>query len=137
YNHPLFIQANAQNLRATLAEIPEGRRDRARVAFTAHSIPESMARQSAYERQLHEASRLVAEATGAKHWDLVYQSRSGPPQVPWLGPDILVHLDTLAQQGARDVVIHPIGFISDHIEVLWDLDEEAKAKAAALGLTLA
>ena len=136
YNHPRFIAANTENLRQTLEQIPTGRRERGQVVFTAHSIPETMARHSAYEKQLREASRLVAEATGVKKWDLVFQSRSGPPHIPWLKPDILTHLETVAQEGGRDVVIHPIGFVSDHTEVLWDLDHEAKAKAAELGMNL-
>jgi ferrochelatase len=136
YNHPRFIAANTENLRAALEHIPVGRRDRCRVVFTAHSIPQAMARQSAYEKQLGEASRLVAEGSGIKKWDLVYQSRSGPPQVRWLNPDILAHLETIDREGGRDVVIHPIGFISDHVEVLWDLDHEAKAKATELGMNL-
>jgi ferrochelatase len=136
YNHPRFIAANSQNLQATLEQIPVGRRDRCRVVFTAHSIPQAMARESAYEKQLGEASRLVAESCEVKRWDLVYQSRSGPPQVPWLDPDILAHLATLAQDSHRDVVIHPIGFISDHIEVLWDLDHAASQKAAELEINL-
>ncbi|MBI4503312.1 MAG: ferrochelatase [Gemmatimonadetes bacterium] len=136
YNHPRFVQANAENLQRALAQIPDGRRDRARLAFTAHSIPDAMARRSAYEKQLQEACRLVAEAAGVKRWDLVYQSRSGPSHVPWLGPDVLSHLEDLARQGTRDVVVDPIGFISDHIEVLWDLDEEARIKAGELGMNL-
>ena len=83
-----------------------------------------------------EASRLVAEAAGALSWDLVYQSRSGPPHVPWLEPDICAHLEALAGQGVRDVVIHPIGFLSDHMEVRYDLDTESREKAEELGLTL-
>ena len=136
YNHPAFIEANVARLRAALDEVAPERRSRARVVFTAHSIPDSMARHSAYERQLAEASRLTAEGAGVTGWDLVYQSRSGPPQVPWLGPDILDHLEALAAQSVRDVVVDPIGFMSDHIEVLWDLDEEAREKAAELGINL-
>ncbi len=134
FNHPGFIEACAGPLQDTLAHVPAERRARANLAFTAHSIPTGMARQSAYERQLTEASRLVAEAAGLGRWNLVYQSRSGPPQVSWLGPDILEHLDVLASEGARDVVVQPIGFLSDHMEVLWDLDQEAAAKATRLGI---
>ena len=134
YNHPGFIEPNAANLKEALAAIAADRGAKGRVVFTAHSIPIAMARQSTYEVQLAEASRLVAERAGIERHDLVYQSRSGPPQVPWLGPDILEHLDALAAQGVKDVVVHPIGFISDHMEVRWDLDEEAKARAAKLGM---
>jgi ferrochelatase len=134
YNHPGFIAANADNLRQALQQIPAERRSRAKVAFTAHSIPAGMAQNSAYERQLGEASSLTAQAARVTAWDLVYQSRSGSPQNPWLEPDILDHLQTLADQGVRDVLVDPIGFISDHVEVLWDLDQEAREKAAELGM---
>ncbi len=136
YNHPGFIDANVAHLLDALAELPADRRDRARVIFTAHSIPLAMARPSAYEAQLREASRLVAEAAGVVVWDIVFQSRSGPPQVPWLEPDICDHLQALAGRAVRDVVVLPIGFLSDHMEVLYDLDTEARHKAEALGLTL-
>ena len=134
YNHPAFIEANADNLRKALEQIPAERRSHAPVVFTAHSIPAGMAHHSDYERQLVEASRLTGEAAGVKGWDLVYQSRSGSPQIPWLEPDILDHLKALADQGVRDVLVDPIGFISDHVEVLWDLDTEARKKAGEMGM---
>lgn len=134
YNHPGFVEANASGLRKALATIEAGRRFEAHVVFTAHSIPSGMARHSAYEVQLQEASRLVAEAAGVTRWSLAYQSRSGPPQVPWLEPDIGDHLELLAASGATDVVLLPIGFLSDHVEVLYDLDHEARGRAAELGL---
>jgi protoporphyrin/coproporphyrin ferrochelatase len=137
YNHPRFIAANADHLRQALAGLPPERRDRAHVVFTAHSIPLAMARTAGYERQLAEAARLVAHAAGTPSYSLAYQSRSGPPQVPWLGPDVLEHLPRVAADGASAVIVHPLGFISDHIEVLYDLDVEAKAKAAELGLAFA
>ena len=137
YNHPAFIEANVERLRAALATISAARRADARVLFTAHSIPLAMAKASDYQRQLGEACRLVAEGAEVPRHDLVYQSRSGPPQVPWLGPDILEHLTDIAKQGAQAVVVHPIGFVSDHIEVRWDLDEEAREKADQLGLEFA
>jgi ferrochelatase len=93
-----------------------------------------MARGSAYEKQLQEASRLVAEMAGADNHQLAWQSRSGPPQVPWLEPDILSVLDELAAAGKQRVIVLPVGFISDHLEVLFDLDEEAKERATELGL---
>jgi len=136
FNHPGFIEANAANLRDALDRFPADRRRVVQVIFTAHSIPMAMAHASGYEPQLLEASRLVAEATGAASWDLVYQSRSGPPHVPWLEPDICAHLESLASRGVRDVVIHPIGFLSDHMEVRYDLDTESREKAEGLGLTL-
>lgn len=136
YNHPGFVAPNAANLRRALESIPAPRRAAARVFFTAHSVPLAMARGSAYVAQLREAARLVADAAGAPDWSLAYQSRSGPPQVPWLEPDILDELDRAAAEGARDAVILPLGFISDHMEVLFDLDVEAAERAAGLGLGL-
>ncbi len=138
YNHPDFVAANAEAVARALDQIPAGRREAARLAFTAHSIPSSMAAGSAYERQLGEACRLVAESAGVgpDRFDLVYQSRSGRPADPWLGPDILEHLRTLKEQGTDDVVVQPIGFLSDHMEVLYDLDDEARHEADALGLNM-
>jgi protoporphyrin/coproporphyrin ferrochelatase len=136
YNHPGFVEANAELVAAVLAEIPEERRLAAHVAFSAHSIPLAMARQSRYESQLAESAGLVAAAAGAAGHRIVYQSRSGPPQVPWLGPEVCDHLRDLAQQGVGDVVVSPIGFVSDHVEVLFDLDVEARAVAEAVGINL-
>jgi len=134
FNHPGFIEAMTDRNNAALREIPEARRAAARLIFTAHSIPISMARQCAYEIQLREASRLTA-GDGVP-FQIAYQSRSGPPQVPWLEPDILDTLETLANDGVRDVIVVPIGFVSDHMEVLFDLDHEAKERAGGLGLNL-
>lgn len=136
YNHPAFIETVAEHATTTLERIPNSRRRDARLIFTAHSIPSSMAGGCAYEVQLLEASRLVTEAIGWPAFELAFQSRSGPPQVPWLEPDILPVLDRLRAEGARDVVVVPIGFISDHMEVLFDLDTEARERAEALGLEL-
>src|SRR5207248_6312691 len=96
----------------------------------------AMARNCAYEAQLREASRLVADAVGVGDWSVVYQSRSGPPQVPWLEPDVGDHLEHVAARGIRNVVISPIGFVSDHLEVLYDLDIEARERADELGLEM-
>lgn len=137
YNHPGFVEANADRLREALAGLPAERRARAHVAFTAHSIPLAMARRSRYERQLAETARLVAESAEATDYRVVYQSRSGPPQVPWLEPDILDHLRELAARGVEDVVVAPAGFVSDHMEVIYDLDVEARELAAELGLGFA
>jgi ferrochelatase len=138
YNHPDFVAANADRVGEALARIPADHRAATHLAFTAHSIPLSMARQCEYERQLSETCRLVAEAVGVEleRWKLVYQSRSGRPEDPWLEPDILDHLGDLNRRGVRDVVIHPIGFLSDHIEVLYDLDDEARHLAVELGLRM-
>jgi ferrochelatase len=136
FNHPGFVGPNVENLRAALVQIPEERRAAARVAFTAHSVPSSMAAGSNYERQLLETCRLVAEGAGARHWRLVFQSRSGPPTQPWLEPDICDHLRALKGDGVDDVVIAPVGFISDHMEVLYDLDTEARQVSEELGVNM-
>jgi ferrochelatase len=136
YNHPGFIRASAELLGAGLERVPPARRARAHVVFTAHSLPLAMARGCRYEAQLVEAARLIAADAGAPEHALVYQSRSGPPHVPWLEPDVCDHLRALAEQGVEDVVLSPLGFVSDHIEVLHDLDVEAKGVATELGLGL-
>ena len=126
FNHPLYIGASADRVQKALDQIPESRRSAARVVFTAHSIPLSMAENCKYETQLNEASRLIMEAIGENPWDLVYQSRSGPPQQPWLDPDICDHIQALHDAGGiEDIVIMPVGFVSDHMEVMFDLDTEA------------
>jgi ferrochelatase len=142
HDHPGYIAPHADAVRQALAGLPS--RMKARIVFTAHSIPTGMNAASGpggagrYEAQLRETAALVAaEAAPELAWDLVWQSRSGPPQVPWLEPDINDHLEILAKQGVTEVVVSPIGFISDHLEVLWDLDVEAKDTAARLGLAYA
>ena len=132
--HPLFLEANADGVREALARIAESRRAGARLVFTAHSIPVSMAAASRYEEQLLHAARCVSEMTVHPGWDLVWQSRSGPPSQPWLEPDILDHLGVLAERGVRDVAVAPIGFLSDHLEVLYDLDVEAARRCRELGM---
>ena len=136
YNHPDWIAVNADRVRAALDDLPAEVRGGASVAFTAHSIPMSMADTSDYAAQLTETSRLIAESLGlpAERWALVYQSRSGRPGDPWLEPDVCDHLEALAAGGAPAAVVAPVGFVSDHMEVLYDLDDEAKTKAAELGL---
>jgi ferrochelatase len=136
FNHPGFVEPNVEHLRAALEQIPDKRRADAQVAFTAHSIPSGMASGCDYERQLLETCRLVAEGAKHKHWRLVFQSRSGPPTQPWLEPDIRDHLRALKASGTSDVVIAPVGFISDHMEVLYDLDTEARKLADQLGINL-
>jgi protoporphyrin/coproporphyrin ferrochelatase len=136
YNHPGFVEPMASFLRNALTSLPDDRHDRAEVIFTAHSIPLSMARGSAYERQLRETSRLVSELAGADRYRLAWQSRSGPPHIPWLEPDVSDELLKLHQGGVQDVIVVPIGFISDHLEVLFDLDIEAQETARSLGMNL-
>ena len=137
YNHPGFIETNAHHLREALEQVPPQRRSATRVLFTAHSIPMGMADNCAYQRQLTEASRLTAESLGHQDWELVYQSRSGPPQQPWLEPDICDHIERLhAEDNLTDLIIMPIGFVSDHMEVLFDLDTEAKQLCEKLGINM-
>ena len=134
YNHPGFVGPNVEIVAAALAQIPEERRAEAHLAFTAHSIPAAMASNCDYETQLRETCRLVAEGAGHERWRLVFQSRSGPPSQSWLEPDVCDHLRALKETGARDVVVAPVGFISDHVEVLYDLDTEARQLSQELGL---
>ena len=135
YNHPGFVDAVCDRVRETLERVPDAQREGARFVFTAHSIPLSMASGCDYVAQLREIASVVTERFGRADSDVVYQSRSGPPQVPWLEPDILDHLRALAARGdVRDVVVIPLGFVSDHLEVIWDLDHEAKQLAAELKL---
>ena len=137
FNHPLYIGASADRVQKALDQIPESRRSAARVVFTAHSIPLSMAENCKYETQLNEASRLIMEAIGENPWDLVYQSRSGPPQQPWLDPDICDHIQALHDAGGiEDMVIMPVGFVSDHMEVMFDLDTEAMDLCKELSINM-
>jgi ferrochelatase len=136
YNHPGFVQANVDHVLEALASVPEDRRADAHVAFTAHSIPLTMARQSRYETQLAEAAGLVAQRAGVSDYALVYQSRSGSPRVPWLEPDVCDHVRAVAERGVRDVVVSPVGFVSDHMEILFDLDVEAREAAGEAGIGL-
>lgn len=139
FNHPGFIDPMRERVQAAIDQTPAGRQAKAttQIVFTAHSIPLAMASGCAYEAQLQESCRLVAEAFPEQSWRLVYQSRSGPPTQPWLEPDICDYLRELHKQGeVTDVIISPIGFISDHMEVLFDLDTEARSVCAELGLNM-
>jgi len=157
YNHPGFIEANVANIQMALEQIPEGQRAEAQLVFTAHSIPELMAQNCDYEAQLQETSRLVADrvcvgaglvparktessiGSGREKpcpYKLVFQSRSGSPTQPWLGPDVCDYLRELAGAGIKDVAIAPIGFVSDHMEIIYDLDTEAMALCRELGLNM-
>jgi protoporphyrin/coproporphyrin ferrochelatase len=137
YDHPLFIAANAAHVRAAIARLPERDRSRARLIFTAHSIPTPMASLSRYEQQLRESARLVAEQVGSHEWTLVYQSRSGRPGDPWLEPDVCDYLRREQAAGLTAAVLCPIGFVCDHIEVLYDLDREAAAVCRERGVSMA
>ena len=138
YNHPDFISANADRVREALIRLSTELTGAVHLAFTAHSIPVAMARNCNYERQLSAACRLVAEELGIppNRWALVYQSKSGRPGDAWLEPDILDHLRDLKTRGTDAVLIHPIGFLSDHMEVVYDLDEEARVLCSELGLKM-
>ena len=136
YNHPLFVEAVSDRVNEALAEIPEERRSATKLLFTAHSIPNAMANSCQYESQLTETSRLVAEQIGLEDWKLVYQSRSGPPTQPWLEPDVCDYMEVVKSEGVQDVVIIPVGFVSDHMEVLFDLDVEAKEECEKLGINM-
>jgi len=135
FNHPGFVGPMARRVVAAVDSLARGRD--VPVLFTAHSIPLSMAESSRYCSQLQEASRLVAEQAQTPNWKLVYQSRSGPPSQPWLEPDVCDAVRDLHAEAAEAVVIAPIGFISDHMEVKFDLDTEAAAVCAELGLPMA
>ncbi len=135
FDHPGFVEPLAEGLRAALSQVGGG----ARVLFSAHSIPTVMAETSgpaggAYVAQLRESSRLVAERAGISEWELVFQSRSGPPAQPWLEPDVAERVAGLAGEGCAAVVVVPVGFVSDHMEVRYDLDQVARQRATELGM---
>lgn len=142
FDHPLFVAAVADAVTAAFAQLPTEQCAQARLVFTAHSVPQSADLAAGppeegghrYSRQVREASRLVAARAGVTDYDVVWQSRSGPPQVPWLEPDIGQHLRALHAQDTCAVVVCPIGFVSDHLEVAWDLDTEAATVAQELGM---
>jgi ferrochelatase len=136
FNHPGFLEPMIERVVAAIEQIPAERRAAAQLAFTAHSIPLAMAGNCKYETQLADACQVVADGIGSSNWRLVYQSRSGSPSQPWLEPDIGDHLRELAASSVRDVVVVPIGFISDHMEVMFDLDFEAKQLAEELGINM-
>ena len=134
HEHPGFIEANADNIRRAAATLPDGIRDGARLIFTAHSIPDPMAAKYPYVANLTASAKRIALAAGRTDWELVYQSRSGRPGDPWLEPDICDYL-RLAPIGAA--ILCPVGFLCDHVEVLYDLDVEAAAVCRELGIAMA
>lgn len=128
YDHPLFVKMFSDAITAAAQTVP----DHARLVFTAHSIPlssSSRCGRDLYARQVAHAAKLVAAAAGYDDYDQVWQSRSGPPQVPWLEPDVGDHLAALGEAGTDAVIVCPIGFVADHIEVVWDLDHELRLQA--------
>jgi ferrochelatase len=145
FDHPDFVDAVADAVRIAGSRLPEDRREDARLVFTAHSVPVSADTAAGlpaegghrYSRQVAEASRLVAERIGVTDYDVVWQSRSGPPSVPWLEPDVLDHLDELHAKSVPAAVVCPVGFVSDHVEVVWDLDTEAAERCAEHAMAFA
>lgn len=132
--HPSFIAAVCDNVAAALTQIHAERRAEALLVFSAHSVPTAMAAASPYVEQITDSARLVAERIGQARWSVAYQSRSGSPREPWLGPDINQVVAGLAAEGCRDVVVTPIGFVCDHVEVLYDLDIETRQIAEQAGI---
>jgi len=140
FDHPLFVEMFADAIAAAVDTLPAGLRGDARLVFTAHSVPVTADQRCGpqlYSRQVAYATRLVAAAAGYTDYDLTWQSRSGPPQVPWLEPDVADHLTTLAAAGAKAVIVCPVGFVADHVEVVWDLDHELRLQAEAAGIAFA
>jgi ferrochelatase len=136
FDHPLFVEMFAGAIAAAAQTVPAD----ARLVFTAHSVPVAADERCGprlYSRQVAYAARLVAAAAGYEDYDLVWQSRSGPPQVAWLEPDVADHLSALEAAGAKAVIVCPIGFVADHIEVVWDLDHELRLQAEAAGVAFA
>jgi ferrochelatase len=137
FNHPAFIEVTVERVRDALDAVPADARQNVQIVYLAHSIPVSMANTSDYVKQLKEVRRLVSETLGQENDVLVYQSRSGAPGQPWLGPDILEYLRQVkAENLASAVVLAPISFVSDHMEVLYDLDIEARQLCDSLALPM-
>lgn len=140
FDHPLLIAMFADAIAEAAATLPADLRGGARLVFTAHSIPlraRDRCGPDLYRRQVAHTANLVARAAGYPDHDQVWQSRSGPPQVPWLEPDVADHLDVLAAGGTRAVIVCPVGFVADHIEVVWDLDHELRQRAESSGIAFA
>jgi protoporphyrin/coproporphyrin ferrochelatase len=138
FDHPLFVEMFVDAIIGAAQSVPDDLRSGARLVFTAHSIPTAADERYGhlYSRQVAYAARLVATAADYPDYDLVWQSRSGPPHVPWLEPDVGEHLSTLAEAGAKAVIVCPIGFVADHVEVVWDLDHELRLQADDAGIVL-
>ena len=136
HNHPGFIEPTAERVLEAFGAVDESARAAARLVFSAHSLPIAMSEACAYVTQLRDACQLVAERVGRSEWDLVYQSRSGPPSQSWLEPDVCAHLRSVRSDGCTDVVLVPIGFLSEHMEVIYDLDVEAREVSEEIGLNM-
>lgn len=140
FDHPLFVEMFVDAIAAAAASLPAALRGEARLVFTAHSVPVAADRRCGpglYSRQVGYAARLVAAGAGYADYDMTWQSRSGPPHVPWLEPDVGDHLAALAAAGTKAVIVCPIGFVADHIEVVWDLDHELRSQAEVAGVVFA
>ena len=139
FDHPLFVEMFAAGITEAAAQLPAELRADARLVFTAHSIPvaaDDRHGPNLYSRQVAYATELVAKAAGYSDYDQVWQSRSGPPQIPWLEPDVGDHLTALSERRVKAVIVCPIGFVADHIEVVWDLDNELREQADAAGIAM-
>lgn len=134
FEHPLFIEAAARQIEEAVEQIPPERREEAAWIFTAHSIPTAMPGVEGYQREIARSVERVCVRLGRQERQIAYQSRSGNPREPWLEPDIGVAIRTQAARGTKDILVVPIGFVADHVEVLWDLDIQARGIAESLGL---
>ena len=135
-DHPQFIRCWVELIEAAFAKLAPEKKESTPLIFTAHSLPIIMAARSPYVEQLNTSARMIAEKLNHHHWSLAYQSRSGKPTEPWLEPDIGAAIRQLAEKGVRELIVAPIGFVCDHVEVLYDLDIEAKKNADDLGVNL-
>jgi ferrochelatase len=136
HDHPLFVQTWVELIQARLANTSDHQRPTTPIIFTAHSLPIEMASRSPYVEQLEITARLISEKLGQARWSIAYQSRSGKPTDPWLEPDLTQAIRDLAAKGIKEVIVAPVGFVCDHVEILYDLDIEAKSIAAEMGVLL-
>ena len=136
HDHPLFIQSWTEFIQAAMNRVEPDKRPKVPLIFTAHSLPTPMAARSPYVEQLQTSARLIATQLHYAGWSLAYQSRSGRPSDPWLEPDIGKTIRKLASDGINEVIVAPIGFVCDHVEVLYDLDIDAKKLAHDLGVNM-
>jgi ferrochelatase len=135
YRHPLFLKAIQEKVEEGLGEFPPGERKRVHLLFTAHSLPRSIVEKDPYAREIESSMKGVLEGLEPRPWHMAYQSRGGGPE-EWVGPDVELVLETLSKDGVREVLIVPIGFVSDHIEILYDIDIVSRGKAESLGMKL-
>ncbi len=137
FDQPGFVEATADRVTSALEKITAENRQAARVVYCAHSLPTAMADESPYRQQFEQSCRLVSQRVGLDRWDMAYQSRSGPPSQTWLEPDICRHIEQLAESGKlADLVIVPIGFVYEHLETVFDLDEEAGELCRQSGINM-